>query len=254
MKTQANRSITHHLSSSLVTFSLALSSMNVNAEPLRFSYWPEASAPFVELDDGELTGGIIKGIGDALGLALGHDVGYIKLPTPRIEPFLVSGEVDVDCVTNPKWKASPERYHWSPPLFSSADRFLIRKGVEHEINTFADLHGRTLGIYQNYIYHPEITQMINNGDIATVNLHDLEKGITLLGLDRIDALIDFELTLRHQLKQSTKLSDFTLAKHPADTFELHCAYSKSTHLEHDTMQQAFEDLLTNGGLDGLLKH
>ena len=225
---------------------------SLTAEPLRFSYWTEATEPFVFFEDEVLSGGIIKDIGDNLGRALNRDVTYLELPTPRIEPFLQSGKLDIDCVTSPIWKEKPETYHWSPVLFDGADRFLIRVGAENSISNFEDLTGRTLGIYNGYVYNPEIMQLIESGDIATVKVRDLSHAIKLLELKRIDAIIDFGVILKYQLKNKTLSEHLVLAKLPADEFQLHCAYSKKLNIENKILQEAFAKLIESGVLQKLL--
>lgn len=222
------------------------------ARPLVFSYWTKASAPFVIFRGDRLEQGIIKDIGQAMAKHLGRDAEFTNLPSKRIEPYLISGDIDFDCITNPIWKDKPDAYRWSPALFDGADRFLVRHGETNDITDFKDLKGRILGIYQGYVYHPTIMAMIEKKELATVKVSDVNKGIQLLGLKRIDALIDFGVILSYQLKTQNLNDSLTLATLPADTFKLHCAYSHKVDMDYTTIDNAFRALISEGHLRHIL--
>lgn len=221
--------------------------------PLVFSYWTKASAPFIFVEDGELASGIIKDIGEHLGKTFNRKVSFLELPSKRIEPYLISGEVDFDCITNPVWKDSPDAYLWSPVLFSGADRFIVRSAQESDIQEFADLKGKILGIYNGYVYNPKIMQMMAQDEVISVKADSVEKGMYLLGLKRIDALIDFGIILRYQLKNLENRDDFRIATLPADEFDLFCAYSPKTDLSNEQIDQAFKTLSNDGAIDAILQ-
>lgn len=220
--------------------------------PLVFSYWTEASAPFAMYRGNRLEQGIIKDLGHAMAKYLGREVKFSLLPSKRIEPYLINGDIDFDCITNPMWKERPDAYRWSPSLFDGADRFLVRHGESNDITDFKNLKGRILGIYQGYVYHPTIMKMIETKQVATVKVSDIDKGLQLLKLKRIDALIDFGVVLSHQLKAQNLHDSLTLATLPADTFKLHCAYSHKVDIDYTTIDNAFRALISDGQLRHIL--
>jgi ABC-type amino acid transport substrate-binding protein len=230
---------------------LALSNQALS-EPLRFSYWSDASPPLASIQDNKLHAGILKELGAAIGAALNLPVEFRALPVQRIESQLQAGLIDLDCITSPIWKQEPEAYHWSPVLFKGADRFLIKKGSQHAISTFSDLKGLTLGIYNGYTYHPKIMEMINSGDVATIKVSGIEHGIQLIELGRLDALIDFEVSLNYQIKQQNLYNKLKLAEKYADEFDLQCAYSKKMKISTGTMNKAIESIVRSGKFQEIL--
>src|ERR1700740_832275 len=59
--------------------------------------------PLVELQQGQLTGGILKDIGDALAARLGRHASYLVLPSRRVPLGLQEGKADALCYVMPAW-------------------------------------------------------------------------------------------------------------------------------------------------------
>lgn len=238
-----------------------VSSCAVFAEPssdrtnnsISFSYWNEAAPPFVFEKDELLSGGMLKDFGDAIAHRLKRTPHYLKLPVPRIEQYLNEGRVGIDCITNRSWKKSPDNYHWSPTLFDGEDRLLVRKDAGFEINEFKDLEGKLLGVYNGYVYHPTIMNMIESGKVKTVKVNSVEKGILLLKLQRLDALIDFGIILRYQLKTADEKGELRLANLIADEYELSCAYSKKLSIPRAEFDTAISELIDKGLVSEILR-
>ncbi|KZY29786.1 MULTISPECIES: ABC transporter substrate-binding protein [unclassified Oleiphilus] len=245
------REITSKLGLLVLLFSVG----NVSAETLKFSYWDDAKPPFVIEHDGVVHSGIIKDLADQISSEAGLQAEFVKLPVLRIEQQLQSGDIDVDCLTSPIWKELPSSYHWSPVLFDGADRFLVRPELSLKLHSYNDLKGTTLGIYNGYVYHPEVMSLIKSGDVATIKLKGLEHGIHLLQLKRLDVLIDFGILLKYQLRERKLNEQLVLAKLPADEYKLHCAYSKQikNKIAPKTLDMLIENLVRTGELDRILK-
>lgn len=219
---------------------------------LRFSYWEDAKPPFIIEQEHTVQSGIIKDLADKLASAAGMSVTFVKLPVARIEPGLKAGSIDVDCLTSPIWKNSPDSYNWSPALLTGADRFLAQPQFASKLRSFDDLDGATLGIYNGYVYHPDIMKMIDSGRVATVKVRGLEHGIKLLKLKRLDALIDFGLLLKYQMKEKGLAEELALAELPADEFELHCAYSKKMTVNADHVNAIIFDMIKSGEIESIV--
>ena len=213
------------------------------AEPsaaLVFAFWTNATPPFAVKEGDKLVGGIIHDLGKELARRLNRPAEFRLLPTRRIERELLAGGVDLDCVSSPIWKASPDAYGWSPVLFEGADRFLIKTGAG-AIDSLADLRGKRVGTYADYVYHPDISEMLKADEAHNVTVKDIEHGIRLLLADRIDTLIDFGVLLRYQIREKGLGQQLSLAGFPADEFQLMCAYSpkmKVAKAEVDRQLQA----------------
>lgn len=235
---------------------LLLHSLSSLAEDkvLTFSYWSQAGPPFVFLSNNsaqEIEGGLVKDLAELISMKLNAKPRFINMPVKRLEFELEKGAVDLNCITNPVWKKNPNQYHWSPVLFSGADRFLVRSSNKAKLTSIADLKGKSLGIYKGYTYHPDIMKMIEAGEINALKVNDIDHGIKLLLLDRIDALIDFDMLLNYKIKNEYS-ETLVLADLFAESYDLFCAYSKNASIEKSQLEKVFNELVTQGEIKKLL--
>ena len=221
-------------------------------QTLVFAYWNNATPPFAFIRDGGLTGGIIHDIGQELARRLGVEAVYQLVPTKRIERALQAGDIDLDCVTSPIWKQSPDRYSWSPALFDGADRFLLHQGSGVVIGALADLKGLRVGVYSDYVYRKEITRMFDSGVSQRVIVNDIDHGIRLLLADRIDAMIDFGILLRYKVRQNGLADKVSLADYPADEFKLMCAYSPKLAIPRTRLDQQIQSMVDDNTMAAIL--
>ncbi|GEM_PF-1619371 len=219
---------------------------------ITFSYWTDATPPFAIVEGDVLSGGLIKDIGDAIANKLKLTPHYLDLPVARIELHLKEGYVDADCITNRKWKTSPDNYYWSQTLFKGSDRLLVRKGTDFSIDEFKDLEGKRLGVYNGYVYHAAIMDMIADGKVQAVKVNSVEKGVLLLKLGRLDALIDFGVLLSFQMKTADPESELVFAPLIADEYELSCAYSKTSSVAKEDFDRALSELIKEGYITKIL--
>lgn len=221
---------------------------------LRFSYWTEASPPFVIMDESaEKTPvrGVLKDLAEEISVGLGKEMSLIHLPVQRIELQLNSGDIDIDCITQPAWKNHPEELHWSPVLFQGADRFLVRRESQKAFKSFADLKGKNLGVYNGYVYHQRVMEMIKNGEVQAVKVADIDHAVQLLLLNRIDALIDFDVLLNYKI--SSGYEDLlALADLIAEEYELFCAYSKHIKVDVGAVDRVIEELAVSGKINEII--
>ena len=237
----------------LLVFLFSVASVVSAEDVLRFSYWDDAKPPFVIQREGVVSSGIIKDLADKIAEEFGSSVDFVKLPVGRIEEQLDAGAIDIDCLTSPRWKNTPSLYNWSPVLFKGADRFLAQAEFASKLNAFSDLKGATLGIYNAYVYHPEIMKMIASGEVSTIKVKGVEHGIQLLQLKRLDALIDFGLLLKYQIREKSLGDQLVLAELPADEFDLHCAFSKKMAGSPVRLNAAFDKLIQEGQITQILR-
>lgn len=219
-----------------------------------FSYWSEAGPPIVFLkgeDSQKVTGGLVKDLAVLISTRLNASPRFLQIPVQRTESQLLSGAIDLNCITNPIWKKQPDDYFWSPVLFKGADRFLVSNQTKHVITDFADLKGKALAVYKGYTYHPTIMKMIQDGDINAVKVSGIDQGVQLLLLGRIDALIDFDIALEYKIKNEFP-GALRMAEFHAETYDLHCAYSKKTNIDRTQLDKVFRELISQGEIQRML--
>jgi ABC-type amino acid transport substrate-binding protein len=213
---------------------------------LILSYWTDATPPFAWSKNGQLTAGLIKDIGDELARQGGYKVAYREVPVKRIEAQLAEGSIHVDCITNPIWKEKPELLSWSPVLFQGADRFLVQKGSEHEITSLDDLRGKVIGTYNGYVYHPSIMEMFSTKAALAEQVQGIDKGVRLVSMGRLDALIDFDILLLYQIRQGQPNDNLTLASFHADDYDLQCAYSPHSPVATEEIDDRLNAMIKTG--------
>lgn len=94
--------------------------------------------------------------------------------------------------------------------------------------------------------------MIENNEFKAFKVKNVEKGIELLLLKRIDVLIDFGVLLKYQLLKQDLNDTLRLATAHADDFELSCAYSKKSHTPPQEMDSAIKSLIESGKVNTIL--
>jgi ABC-type amino acid transport substrate-binding protein len=232
---------------------ISFSSFSQDRE-ITFSYWSEAGPPFVFLDDKNLKDvsvGLVKDLADLISGRLKASPRFVNIPVKRTESQLISGGIDLNCITSPIWKETPDEYNWSPALFQGADRLLVKSLNAHDIAALSDLKGKLLGIYNGYTYHPEIMKMIEEGYITPVKVSGVDHGIQLLLLDRIDALIDFDIILDYKIKNEYPEA-LALADLYVERYDLFCAYSKKSPFGKAQLDKVFDDIISQDEITKLL--
>tara|TARA_R110001592_G_scaffold33316_4_gene115620 strand:- start:1471 stop:2085 length:615 start_codon:yes stop_codon:yes gene_type:complete len=197
-----NFGLAHMKSFSLYLY-LFLHSVSCAAQDkvITFSYWSEVGLPFIFLgnkNSNDIDSGLVKDLAELIADRLQAIPRLVNILVQRTNSQLLSGAIDLNCITNPIWKQTPDDFYWSPALFKGVDRFLVKPANKHELVVFDDLKGKVLAVYNGYTYHPKIMEMIAKGDIDTVKVSGIDQGIKLLLLDRINALIDFDIRLQNK--------------------------------------------------------
>lgn len=225
---------------------------SLSSDTLIFAFWTNATPPFAVTKGEQLVDGIIFDLGNELAKRLNRKAVFRLLPTKRVEREVLMGGVDLDCVSSPIWKETPDDYGWSPALFDGADRFLVRTDTDGTIESLADLQGLRVGTYPGYVYHPDIMKMLENGEAQRVTVNDVDHGIRLLLADRIDTLIDFGVLLRYQLKEKDLGNKLSLAPLPADEFQLMCAYSPKMKVEKPLVDLQLQSMVDDQTISRIL--
>lgn len=222
------------------------------ANELVFTYWAEALEPLAIRSEGDLSGGIIKDIGDELSARMQLTPKYIELPTKRISMMVNSGRAHVVCLNNPKWVQRPEIYHWSPALFQGTDNFLINRSQDGKIKTLADLEGMRIGTYNGYVYNEAIMRLFEQKQAQPVQVSDFEHGMKLVEAERIDTLIDFGSIIAYEIKSRDLGDILTMAETPADTFDFYCGYSLQIPYDSNKLDEYLAKMKQEGFFERVL--
>ena len=134
-------------------FSLAsLCAFNANAADIVFIAATNHAMPFSQFQDGVLTGGLIKDLGEAIGQRMGRDVRFYSVPSKRVPLALANGEADGLCFSMPHWIDG--KFNWSKPFLPTSSVLAARPGAP-VIKSFSDLADIPVGTVTAY-RHPDM--------------------------------------------------------------------------------------------------
>jgi polar amino acid transport system substrate-binding protein len=105
--------------------------------------------PIARFEHGELAGGILKDLGEALGAVLKRKVRFVSVPSRRVGLALSEGQADGVCMVLPHWIDGD--FRWTAPLIPSGGVVLARADAA-PIRQLADLRGKKVGTIAGYRY------------------------------------------------------------------------------------------------------
>lgn len=238
-----------------LVLSASFSVSNVSAaEPLRFLLLDASGAPYNIFDDkGHVTGGINKDLGELIAKELGTSASFTLLSRRRIEPSLVSGEVDALCFFSPQWVMRPDSFDWSIPLLRSRERLVILHTAPMPVQFPEGLFGMRLALRYGYNY-PTLEPLFSHNkatrvDEAKSNLMFRSVAEKMAdGLVMPEAEIEAHFKARPEHRAQYAVSSWTVSNTPTQ-----CAISKKSHWSRDSIDAAIKNLLNRGEISNLAK-
>jgi ABC-type amino acid transport substrate-binding protein len=119
----------------------------------------DQAMPIVRFENGILTGGILKDLGDAMAKRLGRRPVYISVDVPGVKQVLTSGRADGMCYVMPFWIDGD--YNWSTPLLSDTE-MVVARGDAPQVGSLRALRNKPVGTVAGYRY-PRIEQVLGKG-------------------------------------------------------------------------------------------
>lgn len=234
----------------LVMATLACAAQPVAAEPLRVSWSSHNAPPAAMVEREQLTGGIIFDIGNAVAARLGTTATFLDVPRARYEAQLRGGRIDVTCMTNPKWLRDPATLGWSPPLFEEND-IIVQQSGRSPWDAVDDLHGQRIGTIYSFVY-PSLENLFASGRVLRDDATTLDGNMRRLVLRRIDGVVDSEIAIRWWIRENDLRGQFTVARVPVSTHDIHCAISPLTRAGVANVRAAFTALKDDGAIERIL--
>ncbi|MCX4026396.1 transporter substrate-binding domain-containing protein [Endozoicomonas sp. SM1973] len=200
-------------------------SLNATSNQVNIGY-VEHGPPFHQLTNGKLTGGLVYDVASAIAANTGKQAYFMNLPTNRVDDFLVTGKTAMICFHNPMWVRSPKRFHWGPVMFYRKEYFIIRN-ASPDIFDHQQLRGKSIATHLGYTYSKKTMALFKEGLTTRINKQKTALLYRLLKLNRVNALVDNEISFNYLKKQGVasglRLSSLVDKKYP-----LHCAFSKNS--------------------------
>lgn len=132
-------------------------------------------------------GGVSGIVGDTLievSNIIGYRVDVLTLPKKRVQLGLNEGRLDA-VASALEWEEFPSAAVWTDGIINVSDNVLMIEEGHFEINTAAQLSGKTIAIMQDYQY-PSLDKMIASGAIRAVRANQFISLFRMVERGRVD--------------------------------------------------------------------
>ncbi len=234
------------LLSSLCSIALVLPA---GGAELVFAVSTGSAMPMTRFQGDELTGGLLKDVGDALARELNARPRYLTLPRKRVEGALADGTVDLLCDLRPEWLDS-KRWQWSDTVFSNNMIIVGRTGTA-PLGNLRELAGARTGTITGYRYpvlDHELGPQFVRDDAASDDLN-----LRKLLRHRFNYMLTNSLYYDYQRRahaERARLSRAVLAVEPFDTY---CALAPGGKILVGQVNRALLALRKNGRMQAILE-
>lgn len=201
--------------------------------------------PFAQYQEGELTGGVMKDIGETLARRLGYKARFLTIPSKRSAISLMHGEADGLCFVMPGWIDG--NFNWTRPAIPAAG-VIAANSAAPVIKSLQALAGERVGTVLGYRY-PEVDASLGDQllrDDAPTVLHSLNK--LMAGRSKY-AIVD-QMTIEYHMKQFPHAPlriDYTYLR-----FKASCAFSLASKVRFADVDRAIGTMAEDGTIEAIL--
>jgi polar amino acid transport system substrate-binding protein len=201
--------------------------------------------PLARYDNGKLSGGILKDMGEALARRLGRKAEFLSVAGDSTAAALSDGRADGLCFVLPRWIDGD--FNWTATFMTDAEMVVSREGAA-PVRSLSDLRNRRVGTVKAYRY-PRIEKVLGSRfqrlDAATTEI-TMRK---LLDGEFEHALLTRTAVEFHNLsdKQHPLRPDLTIA-----VFDAQCAFSKRSETAFSAVDRVFNNMLKDGTVERIL--
>lgn len=205
----------------------------------------DQTMPIVRFENGVLTGGILKDLGDAMARRLGRRAVYVSLDFTGVKPTLSSGRADGMCYVMPFWIDGD--YHWSTPLLPDTE-MVVARGDAPAVGSLRGLRNKPIGTVAGYRY-PRIEQVLGKR-FTRVDAPTMEQNIQQILDGKAQYAVIGETTMSYLQRQ-----------HPAlhlrpelvfINFKAQCAFSRKSQVPFQQVNSVIEAMLRDGSVEQIL--
>lgn len=205
----------------------------------------DQAMPIARVQNGVISGGIVKDVGDALAQRLGRRAVYLAADIPDVTPALGSGRADAMCYVLPFWIDGD--YNWSPPLFPDAEMVAARTDAPH-LRSLKDLKDKPVGTVTDYRY-PRVQQVLGKR-FKRIDAPNMEQNIQqmLAGKSQYTMISEATLNYLHRVNPGLKLRGELVFS----AYKAQCAFSQQSKIPFDEIGRALDGLLKDGSIEQIL--
>jgi polar amino acid transport system substrate-binding protein len=202
------------------------------------------SMPVARFDGTELTGGILKDIGELFAAKLGRKARFVGVPSRRVAMMLAGGEADGVCLVQPNWIDGD--FHWSPEMIPSGGAVLARTDAP-PVRSLNDLRGKKVGTVAGYRYsYLDVLGKDFLRDDAPSSDHSLRK---LLAGRTQYALMEVSIGLWHVKNDPAHSLRLDLSY---ERTMARCAFSRKSAVPYADIERATASIIAEHGIDRIM--
>ncbi|MDQ1813163.1 transporter substrate-binding domain-containing protein [Massilia sp. CCM 9210] len=234
------------LLSSLFSCALVLPARGAD---LVFGVSTGSAMPMTRFHQDELTGGLLKDVGDALASELNVRPRYLTLPRKRVEAALENGTVDLLCDLRPEW-LDGKRWQWSDTVFSNK-QIIVGRVDTPPLATLRELAGARTGTITGYRYpalERELGRQFVRDDTASDDLN-----LRKLLRRRFDYMLTNSLYYDYQRRAHAERVRLSRTALTVEHFDTYCALPPSGKLTLAQVNRALLALRKNGKMQAILE-
>ncbi len=199
--------------------------------------------PIAQFRDGQLSGGILRDLGQLLAARLGRSVRFVTVPSRRVALALTHGDADGVCLVQRSWIDGD--FHWTADIIPTGGVVLARADAP-PIVRLTDLRGTKVGTVAGYRYRvlePLLGKDFLRDDAPSVE-HTLRK--VAAGRTRY-ALMELSTAAWHVKHDPRLRLDVSY-----ETNRARCAFSLASRVPFEEVRRATDAMLTDGSIDRIL--
>lgn len=205
----------------------------------------DQAMPIVRFQNGAISGGIVKDVGDLLAQRLGRRAVYLNADSPDVTPALSNGRADAMCYVMPFWIDGD--YNWSPPMLPDAEMIAARSDMPH-LRSLKELKDKPVGTVVAYRY-PRVEQVLGKR-FRRVDAANMEKNIQQMVAGKVPYTMISEATLSYQQRIHPGLK--VRADLVFSAYKAQCAFSQKSAIPFDEVSKAIDTLLKDGSIDQIM--
>lgn len=205
----------------------------------------DLTMPLVQFRDGQLSGGLLKDLGDALAQRLGRHASYLSVDVDGVTPTLTQGRADGICYVLPFWIDGD--YLWSRPLIPDAELVVAREGSP-PVRSLADLRDRPVGTVTGYRY-PRVEQVLGDR-FFRIESATMDKNLQRFKAGEVQYTILIQSTMAYMMRNDKSLKlrpDLVFS-----TFKAQCAFSRKARVPFQDISRAIDGLAEDGSVEKIL--
>jgi hypothetical protein len=190
----------------------------------------ESTMPMARVEQGALSGGMLKDVGDALAQRLGRHAAYVADLMCHVMPIWIDGD-----------------YQWTAPLFPDAEIVAGQRDAA-PLASLKDLRDKRVGTVAGYRY-PRISQVLGH-QFARVDAPTMEQNLQAMVKGTVPYTILSEATLAYMKRNNTALT--VQARLVFAAFKTHCAVSRKSRVPFLEINNALDEMVRDGSIDQIV--